>query len=111
MILRRTITPYIGQGLMLLGVTILLLCVAIKKHQFQLLWAGAVIWGLYGSYVVLFGAQYKVFWSDAGVTMRASGGPKRTIQFEEITAIHYEKARTEEFLSQARPFRRIVIIG
>jgi hypothetical protein len=110
-ILRRTITPYVGQSLILALVTILLFCVALKKQQWGLLWAAALIWALYTSYVLLFGMRYKVFWDDAGVTMKASGGPERTIRFDEITEIRCETASADEFLSQARPFRRIVILG
>jgi hypothetical protein len=110
-ILRRTITPYIGQSLILVGVTVFLFCIALRKQQLNLLWAAGLIWVLYASFVLLFGMQYKVFLDDQGVTMRASGGPKRNIQFEEITDIRYETASADEFLAQARPFRRIVILG
>lgn len=109
--LRRTITPYVGQSLIIAGVLILLFCVALKKQQWNLLWAAALISVLYTSYVLIFGLQYKISWDDAGITMKASGGSDRRIRFKEITEIKSETASADEFLSQARPFRRIVIFG
>ncbi len=70
-----------------------------------------VIWSLFGSYVYFFGMKYRVWWNDVGVTMSASGGPERHIRFDEISEIRYEVASGGEFLSQSRPFRRIVIMG
>ncbi len=110
-ILRRTITPYIGQSLILVGVTVLLFCVALRKQQWDLLWAAGVIWVLYASFVLLFGMKYEVSFDDQGVNMKASGGPERRIRFEEIKEVRYETASGGEFLAQARPFRRIVILG
>jgi len=111
MFLRRTITPYAGQGVIIAMVTILLAFVAVKKTQWDLLWAVALIWALFTSYVVLFGMRYRVSWNDKGLTMYASGGPQRNIPFDEITEIRSETANPDEFLSQARPFRRLVIVG
>ena len=110
-VLRRTVTPYIGQTVIIAGVTILLVYVAQKKLQWDLLWAVAVIWVLFASYVFFFAMKYKVLWNEAGVTMTASGGPARNIRFDEITEIRYETASASEFLSQSRPFRRVVIVG
>ena len=109
--LRRTTTPYVGQSMILVGVTILLLCVALKKQQWDLLWGAGLVWALYGSYVFLFGMKYRVSCDEEGVNMKASGGPARSIRFEDINEVCYETARAHEYLSQARPFRRIVIHG
>jgi len=109
--LRRVATPYIGQILILVGVTMLLFFVATKKQQWALLWSAGLIWVLFALYVFLFGLRYKVFWNDAGVEMHASGGPVRRVEFGEITGVRYESASGREYLSQARPFRRIVILG
>jgi hypothetical protein len=100
----------VGQSIILAGVAMMLFSVALKRQQWGLLWAAAMIVGLYASYVLLFGMQYRIFWDDAGIRMRASGGPARSIRFEEFTEIRYETATPEEFLAQARPFRRIVIL-
>ncbi len=111
MFLRRTVTPYIGQSIIIVGVTILTVCVAQAKAQWGLLWGLALIWALFISYVYFFGMKYRVSWNEESVTMSASGGPRRSIQFDEITEVRYETASSNEFLSQARPFRRVVIFG
>ncbi len=107
--LRRTITPYVGQSIIIVGVTILVLYVARKDAQWGFLWGVALIWALFTSYVYFFGMKYRVFWNEEGVTMSASGGPRRSIKFDEITEVRYETASPNELLSQSRPFRRIVI--
>jgi hypothetical protein len=109
--LRRTVTPYVGQSGIIAGVTMLLAYVALKKTQWDLLWIAALIWVLFTSYVFFFGMKYQISWDQKGLTMSASGGPQRSIQFDEITEIRYETANRDEFLSQARPFRRVVIVG
>ena len=62
-------------------------------------------------YVVIFGLRYQIHWDNTGVVMRASGGPDRRIDFNQITKIEYEKASAAEFNSQSRPYRRLVIHG
>jgi hypothetical protein len=109
--LRRTLTPYLGQTVILTGVTLFSFFVALKTHQWDFLWAPLVIWALYGCYVVAFGMPYRVYWDEACVMMRASGGPQRNIRFEDISEVRYEIARSDEYLSQSRPFRRVVIHG
>lgn len=109
--LRRTVTPYLGQSVIIAAVTILLVFVALKKTQWDLLWAVGLIWVLFASYVVFFGMKYRVSWNKEGLTMSASGGPNRSISFDEITEVRRETASADEFLSQARPFRRLVILG
>jgi hypothetical protein len=108
--LRLTVSPYIGQTLILSMVTIFALWVAYAKQQWGFFWI-FLVWVLWASYILFFGLKYRVYWNDVGVVMRASGGPDRHIGFSEITKIQYETAKTNEFLSQSRPFRRIVIFG
>jgi hypothetical protein len=109
--LRRTLTPYVGQSVIIIGVTILLTFVAQKKAQWGLLWAAGLIWALFISYLYLFALKYRVYWNSDSVTMCASGGPNKSIRFDEITGVRYETARANEFLAQARPFRRFVVTG
>ncbi|HEY1801499.1 MAG TPA: hypothetical protein VGG46_11250 [Terriglobales bacterium] len=110
-VLRRTVTPYIGQTLIIFMFTIFVSWVAYTKQQWGLLWCAGLIWPLWASYILLFGLRYRIIWNDAGILMRASGGPERHIGFDEITEIRYEVAGATEFLAQSRPFRRIVILG
>jgi hypothetical protein len=109
--LRRTITPYVGQTSIFAAVTLLEFSVAYMRHAWDLLWIVAVMWVLYGLYVLFFGLRYGIFWDSTGVIMRASGGPPRRIGFDEIAEVRYETAGASEYLSQARPFRRLVIRG
>lgn len=105
-ILRRTVTPYIGQTAILIGVTVLTAYVAQAKRQWGLLWGLLVIWPLLAADVYFFGMKYRIWWNDVGVTMSASGGPDRQVRFDEVSEIRYEIG-----LSQSRPFRRIAIFG
>lgn len=104
--LRRTITPYIGQTLILIALTVFLVLVAGKTSQWNMLWGAALTWGLFAGYVVLFGMKYRIFWNEKSVVMHASGGPERCIRFDEITELCYEIGA-----SQSRPFRRLVVYG
>ena len=108
--LGRTLTPYAGQAIIFLGVTVYAVWVAHKTSQWEVMWLPAVLWALYGG-LVYFGLKYRILWDKHGVVMRASGGAERRIQYDEITEIKMEMARPSEFLSQARPFRRIIVHG
>jgi len=109
--LHRTVTPYVGQSAIIAAVTVLLAFVAIMKAQWGLLWAVGLIWVLFALYVIFSGLKYRIFWNEEGLTMSASGGADRRISFDEITEVRRETAKTDEFLSQARPFRRLVVLG
>ena len=104
--LGRTIQPYVGQSVILTGVTVFLMWVCIRTSDWNAMWALAVIWPLFAFSTLYFGLKYRVRWDETGVYMRASGGPERHIRFDEITSIHYVLAA-----SQSRPFRRIEIHG
>jgi len=104
-------TPYVGWTAILFLATMLLFYVAEKKQDWALLWSVALFWTLYAIYIVLFALKYKILWNEKEVVMRASGGPERHIGFDEISQIETEIAHVSEFLSQSRPFRRIVIYG
>ena len=108
--LRRTITPYVGQTIILIGVTVFMLYVRLEKPGLFPPWPIALIWGLYACYVFLFCIKYRVLWNESSVTMKAAGC-NRDIPFDEITDMRYEVADPSEFLAQSRPFRRIVIRG
>lgn len=108
--LRRTITPYVGYTLIFAGVSVFSTYVAQKTSQWGLMWVAAGIWPLF-AVIVYIGMKYRVLWDETGVVMRASGGPERRIQYDEITEIRNEMAQVSEFLSQSRPFRRIVVYG
>ena len=107
-ILRRTMTPYVGQTVILAGVTILLMYVALSKHAWDGLLLAALVWTLFAAYVLIFGMKDRIFWDNGGVIMRASGGPERRIGYAEITEVRYEVGGSP---SQSRPFRQIVILG
>jgi hypothetical protein len=109
--LRRVVTPYIGQTVILFVVSLFLIYVAAAKSQWGLLWAAATFWSIYALYVVVFGLKYTVSWSEAGLLMTARGGPSRKVRFEDITSVESEIASPREFLAQARPYRRLVIRG
>jgi len=52
-----------------------------------------------------------VLWDSNGVVMRASGIGERRIAYDSISEVKIERANANEFMTQARPFRRIVIHG
>jgi len=108
--LRRTITPYVGQILILAGVSVYVAYGAQKMSQWGLLWVPAVIWPLFAGYVFI-AMKYRVLWDETGLVMRASGGAETCIRYDEISEIKAEMAQVSEFLSQSRPFRRIVVHG
>jgi hypothetical protein len=109
--LSRRITPYVGWTTILFLATMFLLYVAEKKQEWALLWPVALFWILFTIYVLLFGLKYEILWNEKEVVMRASGGPKRHIGFDEISQVKTEIAHVSEFLSQSRPFQRIVVYG
>jgi|KBSMisStaDraftv2_1062788.scaffolds.fasta_scaffold1309316_1 hypothetical protein len=109
--LRRTITPYVGHTIILVGITVYLAYVAQKTSQWGLLWGAALLWPLFAFAYFYFGLKYRVFWDETGVVMRASGLKERRIRYEEISHVWYERANVTESLSQSRPFRRIVVWG
>ena len=108
--LRRTITPYVGQTLILVAVTIFCAFVAYKTSEWKIFWSSSLIWLFYAGYAYI-AMKYRVLWNETNVVMRASGLAERHIRYDEITEIRYELAQVSEFLSQARPFRRIVVHG
>ena len=95
--------------LILGGVSVYLAYVAHKTSQWDLLWALAVIWPLFALGYVYFGMKYRILWDDTSLVMRASGVGERRIRFDEIAEIRKETAQVSEFLSQASPFRRVVV--
>lgn len=105
------ITPYIGQTVILVSVSVFLFYVAAAKSQWGLLWAAATFWSIYTLYLVVFGLKYTVSWNEAGLLMTARGGSPRSVRFEDITSVESEIASPREFLVQARPYRRLVIKG
>jgi hypothetical protein len=111
MTLRRTPTPYLGQAIILSVSSLLLFSLAYETREWNLLWSAALFWTLFAIYIVLFAMKYKILWNPKEVIMRASGGPEQRIPFDEISEIRKETAPASEFLSQARPFRRIVVYG
>jgi hypothetical protein len=108
--LGRTITPYVGQTVIFAGITAFMVYTGLKTSQWGLMWGTTVIWGAF-AVLIYIGMKYRVLWGDAGVVMRASGGPERLIRYDEITEIKIERAQGSEFVAQSRPFRRIVIHG
>lgn len=107
--LRRTIRPYIGQSVILSGFTIFCLFVGFKFSKSAFLWFPAFPWSLFGVFTVCFSMKYRVLWNVDCVVMRASGGPERSIQFDEIASVKDEVSSTGDVLAQSRPFFRISI--
>lgn len=108
--LGRTLTPYLAQIVIFTTITIFLLFVAYRKSQWALAWAPIVIWGGY-SILVYLGLRYRVLWNSDGVVMRASGIGEKRISYDSISEVKIERANASEFMTQARPFLRIVILG
>ncbi|HUB52106.1 MAG TPA: hypothetical protein VL986_08160 [Terracidiphilus sp.] len=108
--LGRTVSPYVGQTLILFGVTIFVFCVAFKKADWNFLWATTLVWILYGAYVAFICAPYRILWNGDSVVMRASGLKERCIRFNEIAEIKYQLASPSEFAAPSRPFRRFVVL-
>ena len=108
--LRRTFQPYVGQTILLAGVSIFVCYEAVRTSDWKFALSPLVIWVAFGLYVLI-ALKYRVRWDDTGVYMLASGAPQRFIPFDEITDIRYELAGPSEFGAQSRPFRRIVIHG
>jgi hypothetical protein len=109
--LRRTITPYVGKNAIFAGVTVFLIYLGHRISEQHLMWIGPLGWLLYASTDFYFGLKYRVLWDENGVVMRASGGPERRVQYDEIKEIKVETAQPSESLAQSRPFRRIVVYG
>ena len=109
--LTRLATPYLGQSVILGGITVLATYAADRTSEWRIMWGVAVIWAFFVSFVVFIGMKYRVLWDETGLVMRASGIQERKIRFDEITEVEKETAPATEFLSQARPFRRIVVRG
>jgi energy-coupling factor transporter transmembrane protein EcfT len=106
--LRRTISPYMGQIIILALVTLGVLFVAIKSNEWKLILSVPVMWLLF-LVLVYIGLKYKIYWTDAEVCQEASGGQKVCIKYGEITKIASEISKPAELLSASRPFRRIAI--
>ena len=108
--LGRTLTPYLAQTVIFAIITIFLLLVAYRRSQWALAWVPITIWSGYAILVYL-GLRYRVLWNSDGVVMRASGIGERRILYDSISEVKIERANAGEFMTQARPFRRIVIHG
>ena len=109
-ILRRTITPYVGQTLIFTGITVFCAVVGYRTSQWKILMAPALIWALF-AVLVWIGLKYRVFWDSTSVIQHASGLPEKQIAFDKITEIRIERAPVTEFLAMPRPFRRVAIYG
>lgn len=106
--LRRTISPYLGQIIILSLVTVFLLFESIKLHAWGPLLPAPFIWLLF-SVQIYIGLKYKISWTDKAVCQEASGGPKVSIQYGWITKVTSEISKPGEVLAASRPFRRIAI--
>ena len=106
--LRRTVSPYMGQIIILSLITLYLLFVSIKTHSWGALLPAPVLW-LLSSTQLYFGLKYKIIWTDKEVCQEASGGPKVCIQYSEMTNVRSEISKPGEMLAASRPFRRIAI--
>ena len=109
--LRRTIQPYVGQIMILIAATVFAVCGSLASSDWNLMWAPAVYWPLFGLYFIFFAMKYRVLWNKESVVMHASGGPDRCIRLDEIISITKEVSSTSDVLAQSRPFRRIVVCG
>lgn len=108
--LKRTLTPYLAQTVIFVIITVFLLLVAYRSSQWALAWAAITIWIGYAILLCL-GLRYRVLWNSNGVVMRGSGIGERRIPYDSISKVKIERANASEFMTQARPFRRIVIYG
>jgi len=106
--LRRTVSPYMGQNIILSLVTLYLLFVSAKVRGWSLLLPASVIWLLF-SILTYIGLKYKINWTDKEVCQEASGGPKICIPYSEITNVTSEISKPGELLAASRPFRRVAI--
>src|ERR1700754_1293433 len=71
--LRRTVSPYMGQIVILSLVTLFLLFNSIKVHAWGPLLTAPVMWLLF-SIPTYIGLKYKISWSDKEICEEASGG-------------------------------------
>lgn len=108
--LRRTVTPYVGQSTIILIVAIWTLFVSVRTGDWGFMLGLAVVLGLF-LYLVSIGLKYKIYWTSKEVCQEASGGAPVRIKFSEIANVVAERARSGEFFSMSRPFRRIAIYG
>ncbi len=106
--LGRTISPYLGQIIILSLTTLFLLFVSIKTHEWGPLLSAPFFWLLF-SILIYIGLKYKISWTDKEVCQEASGGPKICIQYSWITNVTSEVSKPGEVLAASRPFRRIAI--
>ena len=108
--LGRTLTPYFAQTVIFGVITVFMLLVAYKRSQWALACVPITIWAGYAILVSL-GLRYRVFWDSNGVVLRASGIGERRIAYDSMSEVKMERANANELMTQARPFRRIVIHG
>src|ERR1700678_4346502 len=106
--LGRTVTPYIGQTIILSLVTAFAFFVAWRISEWNLFFATPVMWVFY-AVIVFIGLQYDVFWDNQKICMKASGKADTYISYDNITHVALETANVAEMVSQSKPFRRIAI--
>ena len=105
--LRRTVSPYLGQIVILVLVTGFSFVIAARTHEWKFLFAVAAIWLLFSG-LVFAALKYRISWGTDGICQEASGG-RVCVAYEDITRVVSEVARPTEYASAARPFRRIAI--
>jgi hypothetical protein len=106
--LRRTVSPYIGQIIILSFVTFFILFISFKMHEYKLLLITPVIWILFIP-LIYFGLKYQIFWNDEELFQRVSGQSDVYIKYTEISKVASETSKPNELITAGRPFRRIVI--
>lgn len=106
--LRRTVSPYIGQIIILSFVTLFVLFISFKIHEYNILLIAPVIWILFIP-LIYFGLKYKIFWNNNELFQKASGRSDVYIKYSEISRVASETSKPGELISAGRPFRRIVI--
>jgi hypothetical protein len=107
-VLRRSVGPYVGFTVILVGVTGLMVFVSLKTRDWTPLEMMSVGW-FFLAVIVYIGTRYRIFWRDGAVVQRASGRVDVSIKPDEITRVEQETSDVRTLFSFRRPFRRITI--
>lgn len=104
--LRLTLTPYIGQLIIIFVTTSFLFFVALFKDAWGLFYMMSVAWAFFALFVYI-ATRYRIYWTEDHIRRQASGGPDAIIAIKDIAEVIEERATAGEMVAQSAPFRRI----
>lgn len=107
-VLRRSTTPYLALGAILVGIALWISADAFRKRDMGTIESAMILVGIYALYVLI-GTRYRISVHDNTITQRAFAKPTVSIPINEITSVGTERSDLKTMVQMNRPFRRIVI--